>query len=199
MEIRKIRLIGLSGKLQSGKDTVAGIIQDLMPGYWITKRFAGKLKQMTSLATGIPVEDLENIAVKNSSLGPEWNDMTVRTFLQKLGTEAARDVIHPNFWLNALMADWVPDLQYMNSPRYPNNWIVTDVRFENEARLIQEKGGIVIRINRKGKENTGNHPSETSLDNYTDWNHVIQNDGDLVDLYGKVEDILQPIIYSTTI
>lgn len=191
METRKIRLIGLSGKLQSGKDTVAGIIQDIMPGYWMTKRFAGKLKQIVSLLTGIPLEDLEDIAVKNSSLGPEWNNMSVRTLLQKVGTEAMRDVIHNDVWVNALFSDWERTKHL--------SWVITDVRFENEAKAIKERGGIVIRINRKGKEYTGNHPSEISLDNYQDFNHVVENDGDLVDLYSKIETLLQPIIYSTTI
>ena len=31
---------------------------------------------------------------------------------------------------------------------YPN-WIITDVRFPNEADAIKGRGGIIIRVNRK--------------------------------------------------
>ncbi len=199
-----ITLIGLSGKLQSGKDTVAGMIKDIQPDVWEIKRFAGKLKQIVSLLTGIKIEDLENIDVKNSSLGPNWNNLTVREMLQKVGTEAMRDQIHSNIWVNALFADYKA-LDSQNGQSMGNvidysrckfpSWIITDLRFPNEAEAIQKRGGIVIRVNRKGNENTGNHPSETTLDDFKDWNHVIDNDSDLTALYDKVDALMQPLLY----
>jgi hypothetical protein len=95
-------LIGISGKIGSGKDTVGKIIQylvitnmkDRSPNYfvdtfddflncnkslyegvstWQIKKFAGKLKQCVSIITGIPVEDLEKEEVKQSYLGGEWD------------------------------------------------------------------------------------------------------------------------------
>lgn len=93
-------IIGISGKKQTGKDTVAKIIQYLdyqkhenapydtfeafcitgaynNPKYkphnnWQTKQFAGKLKQIVALITGCDVEDLENEEFKNSKLSKEW-------------------------------------------------------------------------------------------------------------------------------
>ena len=80
-------------------------------------------------------------------MGPDW-DMTYREFLQKLGTEAMRDGLHTNVWVNALFADYIPhkkeggfqrsvkdtngipyDFEY--EVEYPN-WIITDMRFPNE-------------------------------------------------------------------
>ena len=88
-------IIGISGKMQSGKNTVASIIQyliykdkvkngslsldaflnntfigDSYSGF-IQKSFAAKLKQIVSILTGIPVEDLEKQEVKNRVLGEE--------------------------------------------------------------------------------------------------------------------------------
>lgn len=109
------------------------------------KKFAGKLKEAVSMFTGIPVEDLEKPEVKNGNLGEMWNRpetgnaMTVRVMLQLFGTEACRKQIHTNFWVNALFAD------YDNSP----NWIVTDVRFPNELKAIEDRNGIVIRVFRE--------------------------------------------------
>ena len=90
-------IIGLSGKMQSGKNTVAAIIQyliyqdktenpslslnsflnnafigDSYSGF-IQKSFAHKLKKIVSILTGIPVEDLEKQEVKDSRLPECWH------------------------------------------------------------------------------------------------------------------------------
>lgn len=86
-------IIGISGKIRSGKDTVGKIIQYLttidtnndsttyekyleMLYYdaptWQIKKFAGKVKEVCSILTGIPVEDFEKEEIKNSKLPDEW-------------------------------------------------------------------------------------------------------------------------------
>ncbi|HOO68370.1 MAG TPA: hypothetical protein PLC53_03285 [Bacilli bacterium] len=95
-------IIGISGKIGAGKDTVGKIIQYLtnckqndsrigtlehfnlfcnLTTYgqewnkdWQIKKFAYKLKQCVSIITGIPIEDLEKEEVKNRLLGEEWNN-----------------------------------------------------------------------------------------------------------------------------
>ena len=77
-------LIGISGKMGSGKNLVCTIIQGLTaakkhnienPSFewikkyyinsiWEQKAFAGKLKQTASLLTGIPVEKFETKSLK---------------------------------------------------------------------------------------------------------------------------------------
>jgi hypothetical protein len=116
--------------------------------------------------------------------------MTVRDFLQKLGTDGLRDNLHKNVWVNALMADYegMYDLD-TDKTTYPN-WVITDTRFPNEAQAIQQANGIIIRVERPGVKPINNHPSEVSLD---DWNfdHTIMNDGSVEDLVKKVKQILQ--------
>jgi uncharacterized protein YegP (UPF0339 family) len=251
-------LIGISGKIGSGKDTVAHIIKYLTldpevfgmsngdiiadlehNGYvargsdYKVKKFAGKLKHIASLLTGIPVEKFEDQEFKKEYLGEEWSyytvslilngelmqqsgrfvtreeaeqaveiakqsfkalpleyaigqqQMTVRQLLQELGTEGLRKGLHENVWVNALMADYkAPKM----SEYHPSKWIITDVRFPNEAEAITEKNGVLIRIERPGTP-TGEHASETSLDEYP-FMHVIVNDGDLNDLINKVRKLL---------
>lgn len=94
---------------------------------------------------------------------------------------------------------------------YPS-WIVTDVRFENEAKAIKDRGGIVIRVNRDlsceickqtKAERRGTlcyeiscpngrpqHESETALDNCNDFEYILNNDGTIEDLVKKVKEIL---------
>ena len=181
-------IIGISGYSGSGKDLVGTIIQEISLNKWHVKKWAGKLKTMASILTGIPVEKFEDQDFKKTEMGPEWDcqfytegsgwqrrPMLVRDFLQKLGTDAIRNGLHENTWVNATLADYTIDA----------NWIITDTRFPNEAEAIKKAGGIIVRINRPGVQPINPHPSETSLD---DWNFdaIINNDGDVADIVHKV-------------
>jgi hypothetical protein len=207
-------IIGINGKIGSGKDTVGSIIQYLTAtdtsdkalgfiklGYGIEgyhnstfeiKKFAGKLKQIGSILSGVLVEMFEDQEFKKLNMNPEWG-MTYREFLQKLGTEAMRDGLHTNVWVNALFADYKHSktCNCKKGCRCAHdlpNWIITDMRFPNEMEAIVEKGGITIRVVRPGTA-VGTHPSETALDDaYFD--HVISNDGTIEDLVEKVRQVL---------
>ena len=223
-------IIGINGYAGTGKDTIGKLIQfatlDSIPekvtidtilnddysihqwwleesSGWEIKKFAGKLKFIAEILTGIPVEKFEDQEFKKSQLGPEWG-MTVRDFLQKLGTDGLRDGLHSNTWVNALMADYVPiadeayvmedgsifDMKEMPGyPVYPD-WVITDVRFPNEAQAIKNAGGIVIRVDRPGYKPVNPHPSETALDNW-DFDHKIMNGSDTVSLLFTVGSILR--------
>ena len=206
-------IIGINGKIGSGKDTVGSIIQELCLEYngpeWKIKKFAGKLKQTASLLTGIPVEKFEDQEFKKTNLSDEWSSlqqsgrskvwlpMTVRELLQKLGTEAMREGLHTNVWVNALFADYKYEIYRSEVPTraagfidqhvYPN-WIITDMRFPNEMEAVVAKGGITIRVVRQGTI-LGTHPSETALDGHT-MHYEIINNGTIEDLIEKVRTIL---------
>jgi hypothetical protein len=205
-----LRLIGISGKIGSGKDTFAEIIRlltsmpyltnetiehylnnpnkNVMRTEWSVKKFAGKLKEVATLLTGIPTHKFEDQDFKKTNLPEEWNiwypnqdrsePMTVRELLQKLGTDAMRNGLHVNTWVNATFAN------FLNTSR----WLITDVRFPNEAAAIIEKGGILVRLERNS--DTGDHPSETSLDNY-EFSIVIENKGSLLELIQKAREFCE--------
>ena len=127
--------------------------------------------------------------------------LTPRKLLQILGTECGRQIIHPNIWVNALFADYVQvaDLQLKGRKgnlmhnKNQSNWIITDVRFPNEAQAIKDRGGILIRINRDNGTraiDVNAHLSETALDDYDGFDYVIDNDSDSVrDLIDKVKQL----------
>lgn len=118
---------------------------------------------------------------------------TPRLLLQLLGTDCGRNILHPNIWINALFADYKKD---------QSDWIITDVRFPNEAEAIKARGGIVVRVDRPCKECGGmgyhkmdcnigriEHESEYALDSYN-FDYKLENDGSIRDLYKKVIEII---------
>lgn len=199
-------IIGLSGYAKSGKDTVAEIITLAQPDKWQIKKFSGKLKTIASILLGQPEHLFEDQDFKSSMLGEEWwknygdfyHQTTVRDFLQLLGTDAIRNGLHSNAWVNALMADYKETetnerlSQFILKVTPPSNWIVTDCRFPNEAEAIKDRGGIIIRIDRPGVEPVNAHPSETALDNW-DFDYKIANVSDLASLKQTVEVLLNRI------
>ena len=189
-------LIGVSGKLGSGKDSLASMIIELDSTFQ-RKVFAEKLKQIVSLLSGRPIEDMYSQEGKNIYL-PEW-DMTVGNMLQQIGTDVMRNHFHNNVWVKALFADYVPHSVEKLSGSYEEypNWIICDVRFKNEAQIIRDKGGILVRVNgdpAKIRENSTrdlNHQSETDLDDWDDWNIVVENNSTLEELRYKAQDVLR--------
>jgi hypothetical protein len=189
-------LIGINGYSNSGKDELARSIQKIDPSYE-NKKFAGKLKQVASILLGEPIKSFEDREYKESTLDYCWwtigehgeHPMTVREFLQILGTECLRNGLHNNVWVNALFADYKPaKLSEYN----PSKWVISDLRFPNEARAIKDRGGYIIRIDRPGVKPVNNHPSETALDNW-DFDFRIANVSDLVSLEYSADFILKQI------
>lgn len=72
-----------------------------------------------------------------------------------------------------------------------SKWIITDTRFPNEAKAVLSLNGINIRIIREATEIVDFHESETALDNYTNFNYVINNDGSIESLIECVRTILK--------
>ena len=208
-------IISVTGKIGSGKDTVAQIIQECTPYHkWEVKKWAGKLKVIAELITGIPKEKFEDQDFKYTNLPECWDrqvqsgrykttqSMTVRDLLQLLGTEAMRNGLHENVWVNALMSEYTfthyavgaLDTELTDDMGMYPNWIITDTRFPNELAAARTKNAITIKVHRPGSksdEKQAQHASETALDNVTDWDYVISNDGDLSDLRLKVYEILE--------
>lgn len=125
--------------------------------------------------------------------------LTPRSLLQLLGTEAGRNIIHPDIWVNSLFSEYKPNC----------NWIITDNRFPNETKSVKKEGGITIKIERDfnlrhpgynsleevKQQNIElykqlTHYSETALDDYNEWDHIIQNNGTIEELIEQVRLIL---------
>ena len=68
--------------------------------------------------------------------------------------------------------------------------VVTDVRFDNEANIIKELGGIIIKVKRKNKKNLDQHKSETSIEKIK-CDYLVKNDSNIENYYKKLSKIVK--------
>ncbi|MDO0926793.1 hypothetical protein QQY24_15710 [Streptomyces sp. TG1A-8] len=185
--------VGLIGKARSGKDTVA---QRLGRTFAYTRvAFADPLKDMAlRLNPAIPglikldwdetyrlsdaVEDLGWERAKDEL--PE-----VRRVLQNIG-QGVREH-DEDFWVRVALRK-IDAAEKWNLPV-----VVTDVRYENEALALRQRGFALIRVTRPGAGAGENaeHKSETALD-YVKTDLTIGNTGTLDDLNRIVDSLLLP-------
>jgi hypothetical protein len=93
---------------------------------------------------------------------------TVRELLQFVGTDIIRKY-NTDWHVNKIREMINPDL----------NYVIDDVRFPNEKKMIEELGGDCWFITRTTLDNISNHPSETSITLNDCWNRIIVNDNTL--------------------
>ncbi len=192
-------IIGLHGKLRSGKDTACQIIADNYErGIVLRKAFADPLKLSAAriFKPDATLEEALDFCNKLKEQGyvdvvvdaGEGKHLTGRQFLQNYGTEAHRDVFGTNFWVDASLPRY-DDIRnsertVFQIDRDKDIVVFTDVRFPNEAERIHEWGGVVIEIYRDAHlrgVSDDNHASEVSLPRKL-INFSIPNNGTLDDL-----------------
>lgn len=175
------KLIGLySSAAQSGKSTVANYLMS-RDGYDVVP-FAQTLKEMAMpmlVAMGYSTYQAHHLLTENKEFVLPIG-VSVRHLLRTLGTECGRQCIHPEVWLYC----WRERL------KYSSHVIVDDVRFPNEADLVKELGGTLVRIVRPGIQADTTHSSEGSLDNYEGFDCTLVNNGDLQQLYSLIDQTI---------
>ena len=201
-------LIGLLGRIGSGKGTVA---DELVNTYGFRKdSYASTLKDITAVLFNWDRAMLEG-DTPESRAGREvvdewWSEklgipnFTPRLALQLIGTDVFRDNFHPDIWMLSVMARYKDD-----------NVVISDCRFPNEVAAIREMGGRIIQVDRgmppvwweTAVEATSpgsycDHAEQKMLTEYKDihssewaWasqtpDELIHNDGTLEELYGMV-------------
>jgi adenylate kinase family enzyme len=168
-----MKIIGITGKLTSGKTTFAKFLWDrfLEKGNKSVHilSFAQLLKEMIFNAGLCSREEL-------------WEKKTdfSRLMMQKIGTEIIRNQVDPDFWVNK-MKERIKEIG-------KNNWdciiIIDDVRYINEAEFIKafrHAAPLLLRIERPSIKSTSNHKSETEQDEIK-VDYSVMNDGTLDDL-----------------
>jgi uncharacterized radical SAM superfamily protein len=98
--------------------------------------------------------------------------------LQVYGTDVVRNNFNEDVWVNLLFrkAEKIDKL------------VVPDCRFFNELRAIKERNGLLIKIKCDRVQNSDTHASEQDLPD-SDFDHIIQNNGSIEELYAQLEQI----------
>lgn len=169
-----VKLIGLTGSMGVGKSTAVSVLKEQFgTGNIVLVKFAGVLYELQ-----------ETIYERLSPVYKRPPDFVKdRKLLQFLGTEFGRG-LDENLWIKL----WKAEAESYLS----KDFIVVsdDVRFDNEAEIIKNMGGVVIKITSDkidsrnvAKDGIKNHASEAGVDKkYIDYH--IKNDNTL-EMYRK--------------
>lgn len=171
-------IIGLSGYAQSGKDTVAKYLVEKHGFERVA--FADPIRNLLWDMNPILKEDFRLQGVVNAygwdvakTQFPE-----VRRLLQELGVGARRH-IDEELWV-------VKALRTMSGD---GNYVITDVRFQNEASNLKLSGAQIWRVERTGVEAVNSHISEHDMDNW-EFDAYIHNNSSIEDLEFAVKTTL---------
>jgi hypothetical protein len=140
-------IVGLVGFIGAGKGTVADLLVERHN--FFKESFANSVKDSCAAVFGWDRAMLEGDTPESRAWREQpdqwWSDKFGREFsprlaLQLMGTEAGRDVFHPDLWVHTV-------LRRCEQAPY-NNYVIADVRFPNEINAIKDSGGVVIRVRR---------------------------------------------------
>lgn len=143
------KIIGFSGLAGSGKDTAADILCANNKKYKKIS-FGDAVKDVATAAFGWNRELLQGDTVESRQFRETrdefWSealgkDFTPRLALQLIGTECFRNTIDNAFWVFALK-------HRLQHSSFEGTYLITDVRFPNEIKMIHDLGGEVYRIKR---------------------------------------------------
>lgn len=168
------KVIGLVGPASAGKTTCA---RYLVQSYDYRRYpFAKTLKEMLR-AFGLNEEELAG-SLKEVPQSHFCN-RSPRYLMQTLGTEWGRNLVGEDVWVKA----WLRNTQWRKV-------VTDDVRFENEAKAIKLRDGILIRVTRPGFDSPApEHASEANALTM-DVDYEIENYGTILDLMRQIDAVM---------
>ena len=177
-------VIGISGKIRSGKSRVAKTIIDILEENGkcgVVKSFAQPLYEIISEMYDNDIETIKKdkqdkvpVYINTRQTQSGFKISSYREILQIIGTGARKhgDV---DIWVNALFGCNNEKVTSSLGSNKNSFWIIDDLRFPNEAKRIRDCNGILIRVERE-EHQPNEHLIENSLNNWKDWDLVVEND-----------------------
>lgn len=173
-------IIGISGKMGTGKTTLADMLVDRLGGK--RESFASALRREVSELFGIPESLLGDREYKERGKVTVGNRIISPRQLMQWWGGIRRDG-NLNYWVNQTVRKDVEP--YM---------VIDDVRYWNEAEVIKKRDGILIRLEPYDDWQSGSgpdHASETELDGYPATLTFYPQYGELSKVADKVADFVK--------
>lgn len=168
-KLTQAELIAISGKQYAGKDFLADILIVKLPGFRKIP-LAQAIKRVYAEQHNLSVEAVEAEKARH------------RPGLIELGDWGRRQ--DPDYWLKQVLAE-------------PGRKIIPDVRLKREYDLLRTHGAFLIRLNadrqvraERGEIVSEADRTETELDQVTEWDAVLLNNGSAEDLLRQVQKYL---------
>lgn len=193
-------VIGLTGPMGSGKDTVADLLTthcgahklafadalrgEIVEAYCIEHVYLTRRETKEHPINALALSRCLDTAFVGRMLiqHQKFNDSMLnldaprspRQIMQWWGTEYRR-AAQPGYWVSKV----AQRIHWLHKALHARLVVITDVRFEDEANLVRNLGGQIWQIKRPGCEvGAGAHVSEVSGDSFTP-NFVINNAHDM--------------------
>jgi len=176
-------IIGFTGRINSGKTTLAKYLENEYEYKKVS--FATPLKEAVRVL--YQFTDRQLYGDLKEAVDPRIG-MTPRYVLQYIGTDLFRKW-NPDFWVNIFKLHYDNDNcdRKLINEEHIVNYVLDDVRFENEAKCIKELGGIIVKVVSHKYQKISSHESENGVKNY---DYKIYNDGSIEDLYEALHELL---------
>ncbi len=162
---RNPKIFLLSGKARSGKNEISKIIE----------RYYSNKKCIT-ISFGYYIKDY----AKRISDWDGSEETKPRELLQRLGIELVRNKIDKRLFIDRILQD-IEIFSY-----FYDIIVISDVRLLDEITILKENypDSTSIRVVRNNYENNlteeqKNHLTETDLDNFNDFDYIVNNDDNL--------------------
>ena len=187
------KIIGIVGKIGSGKTALADFLKEMYEYSEIA--FSDPIKEI-AMVFGFEERQVFGSQEDKLELHEFWG-ISGREFLQKFGTDIGRDVLGKI--MPTLQDPWV-NIVRQRLQKADGLIVVSDVRFLDEAKIIHQEGGILIRLVRdvdleKGsvlldkdmKAHASEKEQEEIIADYT----ILNNFDTLEGLYNEMGNILK--------
>ena len=175
-------IIGFCGAKGSGKDTGFKLLDQLYPGEFKRIAFADPIKNTICDIFNLSIDELnilkrvDNIGLINCNDNTIYGQLSGRDLVRKIGMMMRNyDENQFNKYVDSLIT---------NNPN--TNFVITDVRFDGEVKLVHEHNGILIRVDRDDCP-YDNHITERKITNV---DYVIDNNHSLADYQNQLVDII---------
>lgn len=174
-----MKIYVICGKARHGKDTTALAI----------KKAYGD-KKVINLSYGSYIKEF----AKNISDWDGRDETKPRELLQHLGTEVIRNKIDKDFFIKRLCNDirvysYYFDVITISDARFPDEIITPKKLFDDVIAIKVIRNNFDTNLTNEEQK----HATETALDDFNDYDYVIENNGTIDELEEKVMEVVKEV------